>query len=130
MTLIPAPTPVHPDDDRLAGGEPLLEQTPPPAERTPPVAEQVPPVVPVESKAFSVASLVLGIASLAFGYTVIVPIVGLVLGILALNREPANRAMSIWGIVLSGLTIAGGLLAVLLGVSLLVPLGIASAFAG
>lgn len=88
------------------------------------------PIEPVESKAFSVTSLVLGLASLVFGYTFIVPIVGLVLGIMALRREPSNKAMSIWGIVLNGLTLAGIALALLIGIGLAVPLGLAAIFAG
>lgn len=85
---------------------------------------------PAESKAFSVASLVLGLASLVFGYTVVVPIVGLVLGILALKREPSNTAMSWWGIALSGVTLFGGAIAVILGIAFFVPLGLAGFFVG
>ncbi len=81
----------------------------------------------VESKGFSVASLVLGIASLVFGYTVVVPIVGLVLGILGLKREPSSKAMAWWGIVLNGLTLLGGALAVVFGLSALAVFGLADA---
>lgn len=83
-----------------------------------------------EPKAFSVSSLVLGIASLAFGYTFIVPIVGLVLGILALKREPSNSVMSWWGIVLSGLSLLGGVLIAILGIVFILPLSLAGIFAG
>ena len=76
------------------------------------------------SQAYSIASLVLGLSSLVFGFTFIVPAAGLVLGIMALSREPASRVMSVWGIVLSGLTLGGGVIAVLLGLSLIVPAGL------
>ncbi|MEY2848961.1 MAG: hypothetical protein RI885_1626 [Actinomycetota bacterium] len=85
------------------------------------------PAQTVEPRGFSVASLVLGIASFAFGYTVVVPIVGLVLGILSLKREPASRAMSWWGIALNGLTLLGGALVVVFGLSALAVFGIADA---
>lgn len=49
----------------------------------------------------SIASLVLGIISLVCGFTLVVPGVGLVLGILGLRREPAGRGMAIGGIVLN-----------------------------
>ncbi|QAY75051.1 hypothetical protein ET445_14695 [Agromyces protaetiae] len=53
------------------------------------------------------ASLVLGLVSIFAGYTLVVPIVGLVLGALALSREPASRTMAIWGIVLNAVMLAG-----------------------
>ena len=77
-----------------------------------------------ETRALSIASLVLGISSLVFGFTFVVPAAGLVLGIMALTREPSSRVMSVWGIVLSGLTLGGGVVAVVLGLSLLLPAGL------
>ncbi|WP_350347065.1 DUF4190 domain-containing protein [Agromyces sp. G08B096] len=67
-------------------------------------------VVPEETKGFSIASLVLGIVSIVAGFTFFVPIAGLVLGILALKREPASRTMAIWGVVLNGVLLAGAAL--------------------
>ena len=52
----------------------------------------------------------LGLVSIVASSTFVVPIVGLVLGILALQREPASRTMAIWGIVLNSVMLAGTLL--------------------
>ncbi|WP_394551542.1 hypothetical protein ACDF64_11890 [Agromyces sp. MMS24-JH15] len=68
--------------------------------------------VPAETSAFSISSLVLGIVSVFAGSTFVVPAAGLVLGILALRREPARRTMAIWGIALNAVMLGG---AVLLG---------------
>ncbi|KQZ07793.1 hypothetical protein ASD23_16335 [Agromyces sp. Root1464] len=69
------------------------------------------------------ASLVLGIVSIVASSTFFVPVAGLVLGILALKREPASRTMAIWGIVLNGVMLAGtvlfGLLAIVFGLAML-----------
>ena len=64
-----------------------------------------------ETRGFSISSLVLGLASIIASYTFVVPIVGLVLGIMALTREPASRTMAIWGIVLNAVMLAGAALA-------------------
>ncbi|KRE26385.1 hypothetical protein ASG80_05295 [Agromyces sp. Soil535] len=56
------------------------------------------------------SSLVLGLVSIVASYTFFVPIVGLVLGVLALKREPASRTMAIWGIVLNAVMLAGAVL--------------------
>ncbi|MCD2443835.1 DUF4190 domain-containing protein [Agromyces sp. SYSU K20354] len=63
-----------------------------------------------ESRGFSVASLVLGIVSIVASYTFVVPAAGLVLGIMALKREPASRTMAIWGIVLNAVMLGGAVL--------------------
>jgi hypothetical protein len=62
-----------------------------------------------ESKGLSVTSLVLGIVSIVAGWTFFVPVVGLVLGLVALNREPRSRTMAIWGIALNGVMLVGSL---------------------
>jgi hypothetical protein len=82
------------------------------------------PVQPlVETKGFSIASLVLGVASIVAGFTFVVPAAGLVLGILALTREPASRTMAIWGIVLNAVMLVGAVLftlaAIVFGLALL-----------
>ena len=66
-----------------------------------------------ETTGFSISSLVLGIVSIFASFTFFVPVVGLVLGIMALKREPASRTMAIWGIVLNGVMLAGTVLATL-----------------
>ncbi|WP_202106998.1 DUF4190 domain-containing protein [Agromyces seonyuensis] len=63
-----------------------------------------------EPRGFSVSSLVLGLVSIVAGFTFIVPIAGLVTGILGLKREPAGRTMAIWGIVLNSVMLAGVIL--------------------
>lgn len=58
----------------------------------------------------------LGLASIVFSWTLLAPIVGLVVGILALSREPAGKTMATWGIVLNALMLAGVLFVALLAV--------------
>jgi len=65
------------------------------------------------SNGFSISSLVLGIVSIFASFTFFVPAVGLVLGIMALKREPASRTMAIWGVVLNGVMLAGTVLVTL-----------------
>jgi len=76
-----------------------------------------------ESKGLSVTSLVLGILSVVAGWTFIVPIVGGVLGIVALRREPRSKAIAVWGIVLNAVMLVGillaGLIAGAIGLALL-----------
>ena len=79
--------------------------------------------VDAEQRGFAVSSLVLGLVSIVAGFTFVVPVAGLVLGILALRREPAARTMAIWGIALNGVMLAGivlaGIAAVIFGLALL-----------
>ncbi|MFT2817799.1 hypothetical protein [Leifsonia sp. A12D58] len=66
------------------------------------------------SKALGISSLVLGLVSIFAGWTFLAPIAGLVTGIMALSREPENRTMAIWGIVLNGVILAGAAVVVVL----------------
>jgi len=61
------------------------------------------PVAPPQPKGLSVASMVLGLVSLVAGFTFVVPLIGLILGILGVRREPAGRGMAIAGIIISAL---------------------------
>ncbi len=63
-----------------------------------------------ETRGFSIASLVLGLVSIVASSTFVVPIVGLVLGLMALKREPNFRTMAIWGIVLNAVMLLGAAL--------------------
>jgi len=73
-----------------------------------PFAEPNPYAAPAaETRGFSISSLVLGLVSIVSSFTFFVPVIGLVLGILALKREPASRTMAIWGIVLNAVLLAG-----------------------
>jgi hypothetical protein len=76
-------------------------------------------------RTLSVTSFVLGLASIVFGWTFVAPIAGLVLGALALRREPLGRTFAIWGIVLNAVMLAGVLLGLLLAA---VGVGIGFAF--
>ncbi|WP_022893539.1 DUF4190 domain-containing protein [Agromyces subbeticus] len=79
-----------------------------------PFAEPNPYATPAaETRGFSISSLVLGLVSIIASYTFIVPAIGLVLGVMALKREPAARTMAIWGIVLNSVMLAGAVLATL-----------------
>ncbi|OIH95494.1 hypothetical protein [Curtobacterium sp. MCBA15_001] len=62
------------------------------------------------------ASLVLGICSLLAGWTLVAPIVGLVLGVMSRGREPMARGRAGWGILLNLLALA---LWIVLGVAFL-----------
>ena len=73
-----------------------------------PIAATLAPAA--ETRGFSIASLVLGLVSIIASSTFVVPAIGLVLGIMALKREPASRTMAIWGIVLNAVTLAGAVL--------------------
>jgi hypothetical protein len=68
------------------------------------------PAPAAETRGFSISSLVLGLVSIIASYTFFVPAAGLVLGIMALKREPASRTMAIWGIVLNAVMLAGAVL--------------------
>ncbi|WP_241972853.1 hypothetical protein [Cryobacterium cryoconiti] len=74
--------------------------------------------LPAASSPLAVSSLVLGLVSILAGWTFLVPIAGLVAGILALGREPQARTLAIWGIVLNAVLLAGSLLLVLLALAL------------
>lgn len=62
---------------------------------------------PGEPKGMSVASMVIGLVNILLGWTVILPIIGLVLGIVGLRKEPTARGMAITGVILSGIIVLG-----------------------
>lgn len=64
---------------------------------------------------FSITSFVLGVVSIVAGWSFIAPIVGLVLGIIALRRKSAERTLALWGVWLNG---------AMLAISTLIALGI------
>lgn len=85
-------------------------------------------MVPARPRGLSVASLVLGIVSIFFGFTFVVPLTGLILGLVGVKREPAGRGMAVTGIILSGLMLLGWILLIVAigGLGLYGILGIAS----
>ncbi|WP_210479712.1 DUF4190 domain-containing protein [Naasia sp. SYSU D00948] len=88
-----------------------------------------PPAAP--PRGLGIASLVLGGAGLIAGWAFLgVPcIVAVVLGHLALQREPAGRAYAILGLVLGYLGIALGVFtAVLIGIALTLPFAFLATF--
>ncbi|MBD8659333.1 hypothetical protein IFT72_03895 [Frigoribacterium sp. CFBP 8754] len=82
------------------------------------------------SAPLSVTSLVLGLVSVAAGFTLVVPIVGLVLGVLARRREPEARTFSTIGIVANAVMLAGAAIVLGLGLAVGVPLGVAHLLGG
>lgn len=98
------------------GVQPYSQQAPYPQQPYPPqygmqpYAQPYAPVYPVPypypaspPKGLSISSMVIGLVSLFFGFTFVLPVVGFVLGLMGLRREPAGRAMAITGVVLNGL---------------------------
>lgn len=72
-------------------------------------------------RTLSVTSFVLGLSSIVFGWTLVAPVAGLVVGILALKREPLGRTFAIWGIVLNAVMLAGfavGILFTMIGLGI------------
>lgn len=63
-------------------------------------------IAPQPARGLSITAFVLGVASLLFAWIfVVVPIIGIVFGFIALNREPTGRALSIVGLVCSALSL-------------------------
>lgn len=104
----------------MSTAQPVVEQ--------PLVGTEPPAAGAAESKVFGILSLVLGAASIVAGYTFVVPVAAIVLGILGLKREPASRTFSIWGIVLGSVMLALPALILVFGIALLAPLGLFAAF--
>ncbi|MDN4614788.1 hypothetical protein P5G50_10005 [Leifsonia sp. F6_8S_P_1B] len=76
-------------------------------------------------RTLSVTSFAFGLASIVFGWTFVAPIAGLVIGVLALRREPLGRTFAIWGIVLNAIMLAGVIVGLLFAA---IGLGIGFAF--
>jgi len=89
------------------GVQPYAQQAPyPPQYGMQPYAPVYPAPYPYPAsppKGLSISSMVIGLVSLFFGFTFVLPVVGFVLGLMGLRREPAGRAMAITGVVLNGL---------------------------
>ena len=112
------------------GVQPYAQQAPypqqqpyPPQYGIQPYAQPYAPVYPAPypypaspPKGLSISSMVIGLVSLFFGFTFVLPVVGFVLGLMGLRREPAGRAMAITGVVLNGLFLLGWAALVLLWV--------------
>ncbi len=107
MSLIDNPQPTETN-----GTQPLAPQQPQQ------MYTQQPQLMYVQSppRGMSITSMVLGIASIFLGLTFIVPIIGLVLGLIGRKREPAGRGFATAGIWINGIILA----LVVLGVILLI----------
>ena len=77
------------------------------------------------AKTLSITSFVLGLASILFSWTFVAPLAGLVVGILALGREPYGKTFAVWGIVLNAIMLAG---AVFVALAAFVGVGVGLAF--
>ena len=111
----------HPTGVPPQGAAPQPYPGTPPAGYIPPGYAMPAPVAPRGPQGLSIASLVLGLSSILFGFTFLVPIVGLILGIVGLRREPAGRGMAIAGVILSALVLLvwAAIVAVLIATGLL-----------
>ena len=95
-----------------AAGSSVAQQPPTPHQVT--VMRQA-----AEPKGLSVASMVIGLVSIFLGFTFILPLIGFVLGLVGLKKEPAGRGMAITGVVLSGLILAVWAVLIFSGIGLI-----------
>jgi len=73
------------------------------------------------ARTLSIIALALGAASVLFGYTFLVPIAAIVVGILGYQREPEARVMSVWGIVLGAVMSVGWIFLGFIGLAAAAP---------
>ena len=85
-------------------------------------ATTAPVADPAAVRPLSITAFALGLASVALGQTWLVPIAAIVLGALGYRREPAGRALAIWGIVLGSVMAFGWLVAAVVGIAMAGPL--------
>lgn len=84
-----------------------------------------------DSQVLGILALVSALSGILFGLVFPLSIVAIVLGILALSREPRARTMAIWGIVLGALPGALAVIGITLAAAFLIPVGaVAWAFGG
>ncbi|MET4637470.1 hypothetical protein [Mycetocola sp. 2940] len=55
-----------------------------------------------QPRRLSVTALVLGLSSVLVGFTVVIPLAGIVFGILGVGSEPTRKALSVTGIIAAG----------------------------
>lgn len=96
--------------------------------------QPVPPTVSAPTTGvrspLAVWSLVLGLASIGFGFTFVVPIAGLVLGILSRRREPEGRTTALVGIISSAVMLVGTLIALAVGLAVVGGAGVLALLPG
>ncbi|WP_138945439.1 DUF4190 domain-containing protein [Plantibacter sp. M259] len=113
QSVPPQPYPHQQLQSQQYGVQPCAQQAPYPQQQPYPPQYGMQPYAPVypapypypasPPKGLSISSMVIGLVSLFFGFTFVLPVVGSVLGLMGLRREPAGRAMAITGVVLNGL---------------------------
>ncbi|WP_411557052.1 DUF4190 domain-containing protein [Plantibacter sp. MPB07] len=126
QSVPPQPYPQQQLQPQQYGVQPYAQQAPYPQQQPYPPQYGMQPYAPVypapypypasPPKGLSISSMVIGLVSLFFGFTFVLPVVGFVLGLMGLRREPAGRAMAITGVVLNGLFLLGWAALVLLWV--------------
>ena len=84
----PQPGPPYPTAPNAGYGQPVYP---------------MPYLAPPEPKGLSIASMVLALVSILAGFTFLVPITALILGIVGLRKEPAGRGMALTGVIVSSL---------------------------
>ncbi|MCT1476765.1 DUF4190 domain-containing protein [Microbacterium sp. p3-SID336] len=62
----------------------------------------------------STTSFALGIVSVLCGFLFVVPILGLIFGIIGKRREPAGTTLAVWGIVLNAVVLVGWIVLLIL----------------
>ena len=77
---------------------------------------------PAAASTLSIVAFVLGLASVLLGFTFLVPLAAIVLGVMGYRREPNGHVFAIWGIVLGGLVAFGWIAATVIGALLAAPL--------
>lgn len=73
-----------------------------------------------DGSAFAIASFVVGIASIVSGWTIVAPIVGLILGVLALRRDTKERTLALWGVWMNAAILSLVAIMLVFGIGLLV----------
>ena len=97
----------------------------PAADSTQPVGGSPHSAAAGAQKTLSIVSLALGLASIFLGISILVPIAGIVVGVMARKREPAGRTMALWGIWLSVITlVVGALLWIVFGAVIIGSIGL------
>ncbi len=79
-------------------------QQPQPHYVQPVYAQPVAFVPAAEPKGHSITAMIFGLSSILLGWTLIVPILAIVFGVVGLRKEPSGRAFAITGIVSGAIT--------------------------
>ena len=87
---------------------------------TAPTADQFAAKKESDGSAFAIASFVVGIASIVSGWTLVAPIVGLILGVLALRRDTKERTLALWGVWMNAAILALVAIMLVFGIGLLI----------